>query len=336
MVKLFLRQWLPACAAAAAVTLAVPGIASAAISSSEATRLTESSGIIRDLRPMVPADLWSRARCIAVIPDLKKAAFVFGGEYGKGVMSCRAGDRWSAPAFLQLIKGSWGFQVGAEQVDLVLLVMNESGVQKLLRNKVSLGADASIAAGPIGRNASASTDAQLTAEILSYSRAQGLFAGIDLSGGVLRPDDDANHDVYGRDATPRTILASSGLSAPTEATAFLDALNTVGGPTATAAAAPPSGSTAPAASAQPPATTSSAATLSDGDVRARLAAMEQTLDRVIADASPTPNAVGTSGSTEPSGTTVTGGATLTVDRARLMQLRQELDALIIALNQRQR
>ena len=99
----------------------------------------------------IPEDLWNKADCVAVIPSVKKAAFVFGGEYGKGVMSCRSGDRWRAPVFLQLAKGSWGFQAGAEQVDLVLLVMNETGVQKLLQNKVTLGADASVAAGPLGR-----------------------------------------------------------------------------------------------------------------------------------------------------------------------------------------
>src|SRR4030095_13445389 len=137
-------------------------------------------------------DYWDRARCVIVIPDLKKAAFVFGGEYGKGAMSCRAGEAWSAPLFMQLAKGSWGFQAGAEEADLVLLVMNEGGVQKLLSNKVNLGADASVACGPVGRKAGASTDAALTTEILSYSRSRGLFAGINLSGGMLRPDEDTN------------------------------------------------------------------------------------------------------------------------------------------------
>src|SRR5207253_5574887 len=123
----------------------------------------------------IPQDYWDRARCTVVIPDLKKAAFIFGGEFGKGAMSCRAGESWSAPLFMQLAKGSWGFQAGAEQVDLVLLVMNEGGVQKLLKNKVNLGADASIAAGPVGRSGGVSTDAAMTAEILSYSRSKGVF-----------------------------------------------------------------------------------------------------------------------------------------------------------------
>src|SRR5205814_5001538 len=115
----------------------------------------------------------------------------------KGVVSCRSGKTWSAPLFLELGKGSAGFQIGAEQVDLVLLMMNRQGVDKLLDNKVNLGADASVAAGPVGRAASASTDARLTAEILAYSRAHGVFAGINLSGGVLRPDQDANSGAYG-------------------------------------------------------------------------------------------------------------------------------------------
>src|SRR5437762_8680255 len=219
--------------AAMAVVAAVSSPAGA-ISAAEALRLANAATVVQAIRPTIPDDLWARTRCAAVIPDVKKAAFIVGGEYGKGVMSCRNGEAWGAPVFMQLAKGSWGFQAGAEQVDLVLLVMNESGVQKLLRNKVTLGADASVAAGPVGRHGSVATDAQLEAEILSYSRAQGLFAGIDLSGGVLRPDEDANRSVYGSGATPSTILASREISAPPEASAFLRAL----GGTAAAAAAP--------------------------------------------------------------------------------------------------
>src|SRR5262245_9805417 len=127
---------------------------------------------------------------------MKKAAFVVCGEYGSGVMSCRQANGWSAPVFMQLAKGSWGLQIGAEQTDLVLLVMNRRGLDKLLEDKVSLGADASVAAGPVGRSATAATDAQLGAEMLSYSRSQGLFAGINLSGGVLRPDKEAQTRAY--------------------------------------------------------------------------------------------------------------------------------------------
>src|SRR3954465_2329948 len=206
--------------AAAAAFLLIAGGAFA----SEASRLTAAGNAVREIRTEIPQEYWAKARCVVVIPDLKKAALIFGGEYGKGVMSCRAGNSWSAPVFMQLAKGSWGFQAGAEQVDLVLLVMNESGVQELLKNKVSLGAGAPVAAGPMGRRGSVGTDAALTAEILSYSRSKGLFAGIDLSGGVLHPDEDANRATYGKNATPATILGSRDISAPTEAAPFLRAL----------------------------------------------------------------------------------------------------------------
>src|ERR1700676_1507514 len=160
----------------------------AALSKDEVKRLHESATILTELRnapdKAIPDDLWNKARCVLVIPSLKKAAFIVGGEYGSGVMSCRT-TGWTAPVFMQLAKGSWGFQIGAEEVDLVLLVMNQRGVDKLLQDKVSLGADASVAAGPVGRSAAVATDAQMKAEMLSYSRAQGLFAGLDLSGGVL-------------------------------------------------------------------------------------------------------------------------------------------------------
>src|SRR5881394_3752108 len=213
------------------VVLAGVSSAAGAISPAEVLRLANAANVVQAIRPTISDDLWARTRCVAVAPDVKKAAFIVGGEYGKGVMSCRNGDAWGAPVFMQLAKGSWGFQAGAEQVDLVLLVMNESGVQKLLRNKVALGADASVAAGPVGRQGSVGTDAQLQAEILSYSRAQGLFAGIDLSGGVLRPDEDANKNVYGAGASPRTILASREISAPTQASPFLSALGSTAGAT---------------------------------------------------------------------------------------------------------
>ena len=306
---------------AVALSLAATGNASAAIGSAETARLAASAQIVQEIRTDIPSDIWSRARCVAVIPDLKKAAFIFGGEYGKGVMSCRSADRWSPPVFMQLAKGSWGFQAGAEEVDVVLLVMNEQGVQKLLQNKVSLGADASIAAGPIGRQGSLGTDAALTAEILSYSRAKGLFAGINLSGGVLRPDEDANTSTYGKSASPKTILASREMSAPTQATAFLNALAAQSQATAPERPAPAS----PAAAPSTPRTTTMPTT--DDDLRARVVDIQQMLDRLLADTTPAP--VGTTGSAN-----ATAGATVTVDRARLLQLRQQFDALVVALNRR--
>ncbi len=171
----------------------------------------------------IPHDLWQKAQCVVVVPSLKKAAFGFGGEYGKGLMSCRREGGWSAPVFMELEKGSWGFQIGGESIDLVLLVMNQSGMKKMLQDKVSLGADAAVAAGPVGRSATASTDAQMTAEILWYSRTQGLFVGIDVSGGVLRPDVEANRAMYGHDISARAVL-SEGTKAPAATEPFMAAL----------------------------------------------------------------------------------------------------------------
>lgn len=301
---------------AAAAVLAATN-ASAAITSSEASRLAASARVVQEVQDTIPAEFWDRARCAIVMPEVKKAAFIVGAEYGKGVMSCRTGEGWSAPVFMQMGKGSWGFQAGAQQVDLVMLVMNEGGAQKLLQNKVSLGVDAAVAAGPIGRQAQAGTDAFLQAEILSYSRAQGLFAGIDLSGGVLRPDDEANHDVYGASATPRTILASSGIAAPIQATAFLRALNAVHPGAERPAATSGAARSTPAR----PAVTVSPAT--DSDLRARVVDLQQTLDRLMGDPLPAP--VGTAGQ---------GGATVVVERAQLMQLKQQIDALLAALDRR--
>jgi lipid-binding SYLF domain-containing protein len=206
--------------------LLVAASAFATISHDEAKRLTESAAILTELRAApdkgIPEELWKRAECVIVIPSMKKAAFIVGGEYGSGVMSCRTGASWSAPVFMRLAKGTWGLQIGAEQVDLVLLVMNRRGVNKLLEDEVSLGADASVAAGPVGRTAAAATDAQLHAEMLSYSRSQGIFAGIDLSGGVLHPDKDADARAYGAAPTARQVIEGTGhVTAPAEAESFL-------------------------------------------------------------------------------------------------------------------
>jgi lipid-binding SYLF domain-containing protein len=257
----------------AATVLLAAGCVSAATRPSEAARLDAAARTIQEIRDEIPQDLWTRARCVAVIPELKKAAFIVGGEYGKGVMSCRAGDQWSAPVFMQLAEGSWGFQAGAEQADVVLLVMNEKGAQKLLQNKVNLGADASVAAGPVGRRGSVATDAAVTAEILSYSRSRGLFAGIDISGGVLRPDESVNVDVYGAGSSARTILANRELSAPPEATPFLRALSSTAAPTST---------TAPAAAATsvPSAPRTTTVPITDDDLRTRVVDIQQTVDRL--------------------------------------------------------
>jgi len=215
--------------ASSSALLLAAAIASAAdLTSSETQRLSQATSVLREFRAApdkgIPENLWTRAECVTVIPNLKKAAFIIGGEFGKGVMSCRTGNAWSAPIFIELQKGSAGLQIGAEQADLVLLMMNRTGVEKLLSDKVNLGADASVAAGPVGRAASASTDAQLAAGILAYSRAEGAFAGIDVSGGVLRPDKSANDHAYGATA-PREVLFKSSVAVPTAAKAFVRTLS---------------------------------------------------------------------------------------------------------------
>ncbi len=201
---------------------------SAALSTSEMKRIEDAATVLRELHTApdqdVPLELWEKASCVMVVPSLKKAAFIFGGEYGKGLMSCRNNGVWSPPVFMRIGKGSWGLQFGAQTVDLVLLVMNDKGVEKLLRNRVSLGAEASIAAGPVGRDARAATDIELRAEILSYSRTQGIFAGINLSGGVIRDDTDDNADLYGKGITARQILLEGRVQLPGITRPFIDAL----------------------------------------------------------------------------------------------------------------
>src|SRR5450432_3718967 len=193
------------------LTLTVAGVQAADLSTRESSRIQEAATVLHEIHGVpdkdIPQELWEHAECVIVVPGLKKAAFIVGGEYGKGLMSCRRNGTWSAPVFMQVGKGSWGLQIGAQWIDLVMLVMNANGMEKMLRNKVSLGAEASIAAGPVGRDARAATDAQMNAEILSYSRTQGLFAGINLSGGIVRPDDDGNRDLYGKDVSPADVLA---------------------------------------------------------------------------------------------------------------------------------
>ena len=198
------------------------------ISKKEKNRIREAAAVLKEIHDVpdkdIPQELWERAECVLVVPSLKKAAFVFGGEYGKGLMSCRHDGMWSPPVFMELQKGSWGLQIGAQTIDLVLLVMNSGGVEKLLRNKVALGVEASIAAGPVGRDARAATDAQMKAEILSYSRAQGLFAGINLSGGVLKVDSDDNEDLYGPNVSPHSVLLEGTVKAPASVEPFVAAL----------------------------------------------------------------------------------------------------------------
>lgn len=158
----------------------------------------------------IPQDLLDKSECVVVVPGLKKGAFIVGGKYGKGFMLCRkAGAGWSAPGSIRVEGGSFGFQIGGSETDVVLLVMNQGGVKKLLSSKFTVGADASAAAGPVGRTSSAATDAQMHAEILTYSRARGLFAGISLEGATLRPDEDWNKELYGKAMTNQEIVTGS-------------------------------------------------------------------------------------------------------------------------------
>ncbi len=199
------------------------------LSTREINRVKEAATVLKEIHAApdkdIPLELWEKASCVIVVPSLKKAAFIIGGEYGKGLMSCRHEGQWSAPIFMEVGKGSWGLQIGAQSIDLVLLVMNESGMEKMLRNKVSLGVEASVAGGPVGRDARAATDAQLKAEILSYSRTQGLFAGVNLSGGVVRADDDDNRDAYGKGVVTRDVVMGGSVKAPASMDAFMEALH---------------------------------------------------------------------------------------------------------------
>jgi lipid-binding SYLF domain-containing protein len=214
--------------AAVVLGLSIPSVQAADLSARETNRIQEAATVLQEIHGVpdksIPQDLWDRAACVLVVPSLKKGALIIGGEYGKGLMSCRHDGEWTAPIFMQIGKGSWGLQLGVQSIDLVLLVMNTSGAEKMLRNKVSLGAEASIAAGPVGRDARAATDAQMKAEILSYSRTQGLFAGINLSGGVVRADVDDNIDLYGKTTAPRDVVMTGNVPTPAVTDAFMSAL----------------------------------------------------------------------------------------------------------------
>jgi len=190
--------------------------------------LSESAEALRDIRNAsdagIPNVIWDKAQCVVVIPELKKASFIVGAEGGRGVLSCRRGQGWTSPVFMEIAKGSFGLQAGAQKTQLILMIMNRKGLDTLLSNKVTLGGDASIAAGPIGRAGSVATDAQLNTEMLSYSRSKGLFAGIDLSGGTLKPDKDANAHAYGSVSARDVANGTARVTVPPEAQGFMTAL----------------------------------------------------------------------------------------------------------------
>jgi lipid-binding SYLF domain-containing protein len=185
---------------------------------------------ILDVPDNIPQDLLDKADCIVVFPSVLKAAFIVGGSYGRGAMSCRKGENfrgpWGAPTMMALEGGSFGLQIGGEATDFVLLVMNERGARGILASKVKLGGDASVAAGPVGRDASADTDATLRAEILSYSRARGLFAGVSLEGSTIRPDNGDNYHVYGKKIPAKDIVLSGKVVVPPAAEPLISTLDT--------------------------------------------------------------------------------------------------------------
>ncbi|MDQ3014164.1 MAG: lipid-binding SYLF domain-containing protein [Acidobacteriota bacterium] len=172
----------------------------------------------------IPTELLGNAECVAVFPSVLKAGFIIGGRGGRGVASCRTAAGWSAPAFFNLGGGSFGLQIGAQSTDFVMLFMNKDGMNSLLSDQFTLGADASVAAGPVGRQAGASTDLKLNAQILSYSRSKGLFAGLELKGVVIKPDKDDMRDVYGEGVTAKEILKENKVTAPVSIRAFPIAL----------------------------------------------------------------------------------------------------------------
>lgn len=197
----------------------------------ENERLQESASVLKEVLGMpegIPPDLLDKSVCVVVYPSVKKAAFIVGGSYGRGVITCRSGQNldgpWSAPAMFALEGGSFGFQIGGQATDFVLLIMNASGANSVMGSKVKLGADASAAAGPKGRDASAETDVVLKAEILSYSRSQGLFAGISLAGSTMRSDDGANKALYGKELAAKEIVREGKVPAPAAAKPLLEEL----------------------------------------------------------------------------------------------------------------
>ena len=209
------------------------GILSAGLlyaSESAATRLKTSAEVLTEVMAApdkgIPQELLENSECVVIVPGMKKGAFIVGGNYGRGFMLCRqpSGTGWSAPAGVKVEGGSVGFQIGGSETDVIMLVMNKRGAEKLLSSKFTLGADASVAAGPVGRTSSADTDLKMTAEILTYSRSRGVFAGVSLDGATLRPDDDSNVELYPTKPTNKEIVMGK-TEAPAAASQLIAALN---------------------------------------------------------------------------------------------------------------
>ena len=209
-----------------------PSVARAANKDKDEDRLKDCGAVLKEILDIpddIPQSLLDKADCIVVYPSVLKAAFVVGGSYGRGAMTCRKGETfkgsWGAPTMMALEGGSFGFQIGGQATDFVLLVMNEGGARGILAGKVKLGGDASVAAGPVGRSASAETDVTLRSEILSYSRSRGLFAGISLEGSTIRPDNKANEQIYGQKIEAKQIVLSDQVRVPPAAEQLVSTLN---------------------------------------------------------------------------------------------------------------
>src|SRR5215510_4269736 len=208
----------------------VPSVTFAADRSDEVKRLKRATEVFSEIMQTpdkgIPVELLDKSECVAIVPGLKKGGLGLGGKYGKGVVMCRKANRsWTAPSFITIEGGSVGLQIGFEQIDVVMLIMNRKGVDKLISDKFTIGADASAAAGPVGRQTAAQTDVMMHAEILTYSRAKGLFAGVSLDGATLRQDKDNIRDFYGRDVDARKILLDGTVEMPAEARPLASALS---------------------------------------------------------------------------------------------------------------
>jgi lipid-binding SYLF domain-containing protein len=222
-----MKRFVLAISMCAAIFLASASLAWSEDRDVETERVQAAADVLNEIMAApdkgIPDDVMRSAKCVGVVPALKKGGFIFGAEYGKGVASCRDSNGWSAPAPFQVVGGSWGLQIGGEDVDLVMLIMNDKGMQDLLSSKFKLGADASVAAGPVGRQAEGETDWKLRAEVLTYSRARGVFAGVTLNGAVIQQDHDATRAFYGSDASFKSILTGT-VPAPSGSAPFLAAM----------------------------------------------------------------------------------------------------------------
>ena len=223
-----MKRWITICS----FLLSVIGPLFADSGEKEKERVTESGNVMKEILSApdkgIPGSVLDGAKCVIVLPSVKKGAVGVGGSYGRGVMTCREGSDfkgpWSPPIMMASTQASIGFQIGGQATDFVILVLNDSGARSVLNNKVKLGADASIAAGPVGRTSEASTNASMKAQMLSYSRSRGVFGGVSLSGATLRPDGDANNNLYGTKVTPEQIVKGEGVTMPEQAKLLIDSL----------------------------------------------------------------------------------------------------------------